>query len=47
MEMLRAHGILVVDDEPPLVGLVRGHLAREGFEVVTAVDGPTAVPEET
>jgi DNA-binding response OmpR family regulator len=47
MKMLRAQRILVVDDEPPLVELVRGYLAREGFEIVTAVDGPTAVPEET
>jgi DNA-binding response OmpR family regulator len=47
MEMLRAQRILVVDDEPPLVELVRGYLAREGFEIVTAVDGTTAVPEET
>jgi len=37
--MLRAQRILVVDDESPLVELVGGHLAREGFEVVTAVDG--------
>lgn len=39
--MLRAQRILVVDDESPLVELVRGYLAREGFEIVTAVDGPT------
>jgi DNA-binding response OmpR family regulator len=43
METLRAQRILVVDDEPPLVDLVRGYLAREGFEIVTAGDGPTAV----
>jgi DNA-binding response OmpR family regulator len=43
METLRAQRVLVVDDEPPLVELVRGYLAREGFEVVTAGDGPTAV----
>jgi two-component system response regulator AdeR len=47
MEMLRAQRILVVHDEPPLVELMRGYLAREGFEIVTAGDGPTAVPEET
>jgi two-component system alkaline phosphatase synthesis response regulator PhoP len=47
MEMLRAQRTLVVDDEPPLVELVRGYLAREGFEIVTAGDGPTAVPEKT
>ena len=43
METFRAQRILVVDDEPPLVELVRGYLAREGFDVVTAGDGPTAV----
>jgi CheY-like chemotaxis protein len=47
VEMLPAQRILVVDNEPPLVELVRGYLAREGFEIVTAVDGPTAVPEKT
>jgi hypothetical protein len=46
MEMLRAQRI-VVDDEPPLVEFVRGGLAREGFEIVTAVDRPTALPEGT
>jgi DNA-binding response OmpR family regulator len=35
--------ILVVDDEPPIVELVRGYLERDGYEVVTAADGPTAV----
>src|SRR5215207_8496211 len=34
---------LVVDDEPPLVQVVSGYLAREGFDVVTAADGETAV----
>ena len=34
---------LVVDDEPPLVQVVAGYLEKEGFEVVTAVDGPAAV----
>lgn len=43
METSRAPRILVVDDEPPLVELVRGYLAREGFEILTAVDGPSAV----
>ncbi len=43
METLRAQRILVVDDEPPLVELVRGYLAREGFEILTAADGPAAV----
>jgi DNA-binding response OmpR family regulator len=32
--------ILVVDDEPPIVSLVRGYLEREGWGVLTASDGP-------
>ena len=43
MQTARAPRILVVDDEPPLVELVRGYLAREGFEILTAGDGPSAV----
>jgi DNA-binding response OmpR family regulator len=43
METARAPRILVVDDEPPLVELVRGYLGREGFEILTAGDGPSAV----
>ena len=35
--------ILVVDDEAPILELVRGYLEREGFEVVTAGDGLVAV----
>ena len=35
--------ILVVDDEPPMVELVRGYLAREGWEVLTASDGNEAL----
>ena len=35
--------ILVVDDEPPMVELVRGYLVREGWQVVTAVDGTQAL----
>src|SRR5256712_573130 len=35
--------ILVVDDEPNLVDLVKGYLEREGFEVSAASDGPSAV----
>lgn len=42
MEM-RPSRILVVDDEPPIVELVTGYLAREGWEVVTAADGPAAL----
>ncbi len=34
---------LVVDDEPPLVRVVSGYLAREGFDVLSAADGETAV----
>jgi DNA-binding response OmpR family regulator len=34
---------LVVDDEPPLVQVVSGYLKREGFDVVSAADGETAV----
>ena len=34
---------LVVDDEPPLVQVVSGYLTREGFDVLTAADGETAV----
>ncbi len=32
--------VLVVDDEPPIVDLVRGYLEREGYEVLSAPDGP-------
>ncbi len=35
--------ILIVDDEPNLVELLTGYLSREGFEITTASDGPTAV----
>jgi DNA-binding response OmpR family regulator len=35
--------VLVVDDELNLVGLVTGYLEREGFEVLVARDGPSAV----
>ena len=34
---------LVVDDEPPLVQVVSSYLTQEGFDVVTATDGPSAV----
>lgn len=34
---------LVVDDEPPLVRLVRSYLEREGFSVDTAGDGEQAL----
>jgi DNA-binding response OmpR family regulator len=35
--------ILVVDDEPPMVELVRGYLTREGWAVLTAGDGNQAL----
>jgi two-component system alkaline phosphatase synthesis response regulator PhoP len=35
--------VLVVDDEANLVELVQGYLEREGYHVLTANDGPTAV----
>lgn len=34
---------LVVDDEPSLVRVVVGYLQAEGFEVLSAADGPTAL----
>lgn len=35
--------ILVVDDEPPMVELVRGYLVREGWAVLSASDGSEAL----
>jgi two-component system OmpR family response regulator len=35
--------ILVVDDEPHIVDVVRAYLAREGHEVLTGADGDAAV----
>jgi PleD family two-component response regulator len=35
--------ILVVDDDPMIVRLVRTYLEREGFAIVTAADGPSAL----
>jgi DNA-binding response OmpR family regulator len=35
--------VLVVDDETPIVELVRGYLEREGYVVASATDGPSAV----
>jgi DNA-binding response OmpR family regulator len=35
--------ILVVDDDPKIVALVRTYLERERFRVATAADGPSAV----
>ena len=35
--------VLVVDDEQNMVDLVGGYLQREGYRVLTAADGPTAL----
>ena len=35
--------ILVVDDEPRIVQLVRDYLEHGGFNVLTAVDGTSAL----
>jgi two-component system alkaline phosphatase synthesis response regulator PhoP len=35
--------ILVVDDEPEIVRVLRGYLERSGFEVLAAYDGPEAL----
>jgi len=35
--------VMVVDDEAPIVDLVRGYLEREGYIVESASDGPSAV----
>ena len=35
--------VLVVDDEAPILDLVRGYLARDGFRVALAGSGPEAV----
>src|SRR5262249_45345485 len=35
--------VLVVDDEPNLVELVRSYLEHEGYTVLTAADGPAAL----
>ena len=37
--------VLVVDDEPPIVDLIAGYLAREGWEVRTAGAGHAALAE--
>ena len=37
--------ILVVDDEPDIVELIRHHLIREHYEVVTASDGSQALAQ--
>lgn len=40
-----AQTILVVDDEPQIVKVLRGYLERAGFRVVTAHDGPMAITQ--
>jgi DNA-binding response OmpR family regulator len=40
---LSAAPVLVVDDDPKIVTLVRTYLEREGFDVVTAGDGRAAL----
>ena len=35
--------VLIVDDEPNLVELLRGYLERESFLVASASDGPSAI----
>ena len=39
----RAARVLVVDDEPPIVDLVKGYLEREGWHVQSAADGVAAL----
>jgi DNA-binding response OmpR family regulator len=43
MEAQMAVPILVVDDDPKIVSLVKTYLEREGFRVITASDGPSAM----
>ncbi|MBP7691861.1 MAG: response regulator transcription factor [Anaerolineales bacterium] len=37
--------ILVVDDEPQIVKVLRGYLEQAGFRVITAGDGPAALAQ--
>jgi two-component system alkaline phosphatase synthesis response regulator PhoP len=37
--------ILVVDDEPPILDLIVSYLRADGFQVYTALDGPTALAQ--
>ncbi len=43
MASIRPPRVLVVDDEAPILDLVRGYLERDGFEVETAADGPAGL----
>jgi DNA-binding response OmpR family regulator len=40
---MTAARVLVVDDEAPIVELVRGYLEAEGMSVIAAPDGPSAL----
>ena len=40
---MTAARILVVDDEAPIIELVRGYLEAEGMQVIAAGDGPSAL----
>lgn len=37
--------VLVVDDEPQIVKVLRGYLEQAGFRVITASDGPMAITQ--
>src|SRR5438132_196676 len=39
---MSAPPILIVDDDPKVIGLVRAYLQRAGFRVIGAADGETA-----
>jgi DNA-binding response OmpR family regulator len=43
MDFQMAAPILVVDDDPKIVSLVKTYLEREGFRVITAPDGQAAL----
>jgi DNA-binding response OmpR family regulator len=43
MKMEDTKKILVVDDEPKIVEVIEAYLKKEGFEVLTAEDGETAL----
>jgi two-component system alkaline phosphatase synthesis response regulator PhoP len=38
-----AQRILVVDDEDTIINVVQAYLEKEGFQVMTALDGPSAL----
>ena len=40
---MTAPRILVVDDEPTIRNVLASYLRREGYETITAADGPSAV----